>query len=290
MAWIRIQKTRAYYKRFQVQFRRRRDGLTDYQQRRALTIQDKDKYAAPKYRLVVRRSNKFVTCQIISAHLGGDKIHCAAYSHELPEYGLKAGLNNYAACYATGLLCARRMLAKIQMADLYKGNTDVSKIVPVEDKDERSAFRCFLDIGLSRTTTGANVFAALKGAVDGGLNIPYSGKRLVTGFKNGQVDAKLLADRIYGQHVASYMTELKGENADTYKARFSQFIKNGISAENYKQTIETTHANIRKSPISSRKAKASYKYDTKHEVKHTLTQRKDALQAKKLALLSKLTK
>ena len=35
------------------------------------------------------------------------------------------------------------------------------------------AFRAFLDVGLARTTTGARVFGALKGAVDGGLDIPH---------------------------------------------------------------------------------------------------------------------
>ena len=33
----------------------------------------------------------------------------AAYSHELPNYGIKVGLTNYAAAYATGLLLARRV-------------------------------------------------------------------------------------------------------------------------------------------------------------------------------------
>ena len=34
-------------------------------------------------------------------------------------------------------------------------------------------FRCFLDVGLTRTTTGNRVFAVMKGAVDGGLDIPH---------------------------------------------------------------------------------------------------------------------
>jgi len=34
---------------------------------------------------------------------------CAAYSHELPKYGIKVGLTNYAAAYCTGLLVARRV-------------------------------------------------------------------------------------------------------------------------------------------------------------------------------------
>ena len=34
---------------------------------------------------------------------------CAAYAHELPRYGVKVGLTNYAAAYCTGLLLARRV-------------------------------------------------------------------------------------------------------------------------------------------------------------------------------------
>jgi large subunit ribosomal protein L5e len=33
----------------------------------------------------------------------------AAYAHELPNYGIKVGLTNYAAAYCTGLLLARRV-------------------------------------------------------------------------------------------------------------------------------------------------------------------------------------
>ena len=36
-------------------------------------------------------------------------IVCAAYAHELPRYGIKVGLTNYAAAYCTGLLLARRV-------------------------------------------------------------------------------------------------------------------------------------------------------------------------------------
>ena len=36
-----------------------------------------------------------------------------------------------------------------------------------------NAFRANLDVGLTRTSTGARVFGALKGAVDGGINIPH---------------------------------------------------------------------------------------------------------------------
>merc|ERR550539_1615854 len=67
-----------------------------------------NKYNTPKWRFVVRLTNRDVVCQVVSATLIGDEVLCCAYSHELPRYGLKVGLTNYAACYATGLLLARR--------------------------------------------------------------------------------------------------------------------------------------------------------------------------------------
>ena len=50
-----------------------------------------------------------VSVQIAYARIDGDVIMCSAYSHELPKYGLKVGLTNYAAAYCTGLLLARRV-------------------------------------------------------------------------------------------------------------------------------------------------------------------------------------
>lgn len=47
--------------------------------------------------------------QIAYAKIEGDMIVCAAYSHELPKYGITVGLTNYAAAYCTGLLLARRV-------------------------------------------------------------------------------------------------------------------------------------------------------------------------------------
>uniref|UniRef100_A0A8R7P2V5 Uncharacterized protein n=1 Tax=Triticum urartu TaxID=4572 RepID=A0A8R7P2V5_TRIUA len=63
----------------------------------AETNQDKDKYNTPKYRFVVRFTNKDVTAQIVYATIAGDVVMAAAYSHELPCYGLEVGLTNYAA-------------------------------------------------------------------------------------------------------------------------------------------------------------------------------------------------
>lgn len=54
-------------------------------------------------------SNPRVFLQIAYAKIEGDHIVCAAYSHELPKYGITVGLTNYAAAYCTGLLLARRV-------------------------------------------------------------------------------------------------------------------------------------------------------------------------------------
>ena len=53
--------------------------------------------------------NTLCTLQIAYAKIEGDVIICAAYAHELPRYGVKVGLTNYAAAYCTGLLLARRV-------------------------------------------------------------------------------------------------------------------------------------------------------------------------------------
>lgn len=142
-------------------------------------VQAKNKYASPKYRLVVRITNKDVICQIVSAKLQGDVVLAAAYSHELPRYGISHGLTNWAACYATGLLCARRALTKLGLADKYEGvaepTGELQLTEPVEG--EPRPFKCFLDVGLARTSTGARVFGAMKGASDGGIFIPHSESR-----------------------------------------------------------------------------------------------------------------
>lgn len=88
---------------------------------------------------------------------------------------LQVGLTNYAAAYATGLLLARRHLTKLGMNETYKGKEAIDgALYNVEDLGlERHPFRAVLDIGLARTTTGAKVFAVMKGVVDGGIHVPH---------------------------------------------------------------------------------------------------------------------
>merc|ERR1712029_349204 len=86
------------------------------------------------------------------------------------------------------------------------------------------------DVGLARTSTGAKVFAALKGAVDGGIDIPHSEKRF-PGYdtESKELNADVHRQHIFGLHVANYMTSLQEEDEEAYKKHFSRFIKNGVT-------------------------------------------------------------
>lgn len=88
-------KNKQYFKRYQVKFKRRREGKTDYYARKRLIFQDKNKYNTPKYRLIVRLSNRDITAQIACSRIEGDRVVCAAYSHELPKYGIKVAHLSY---------------------------------------------------------------------------------------------------------------------------------------------------------------------------------------------------
>lgn len=257
MAFVKAQKTKAYFKRYQVKFKRRRAGKTDYRARIRLINQDKNKYNTPKYRFVVRFSNKDITAQIVSASISGDIVLAAAYSHELPRYGLEVGLTNYAAAYCTGLLLARRVLKMLEMDDEYEGNVEATgEDFSVEPADSRRPFRALLDVGLVRTTTGNRVFGALKGALDGGLDIPHSDKRFAGYSKESkQLDAEVHRKYIYGGHVAAYMRTLIEDEPEKYQLQFSEYIKRGIEPDDMEEMYKKVHAGIRADPTVKKSEK-----------------------------------
>jgi len=293
MPYIKVVKTKAYFKRFQVKFRRRREGKTDYYARKRLTVQDKNKYNSPKYRLVVRKTNTDIICQIAFATVQCDKILAAAYSHELTKYGIKAGLKNYAAAYATGLLIARRVLAKLghDMAETYNGQLKPDGkhfIVEEAEGAERRPFYVLLDVGLNRTTTGAKVFAAMKGAADGGLEIPHSKEMKQFPGYNSQshkFDSRVLRKYIFGGHVAEYMKKLKEEDPDAYKKQFSEYVKAGLEPDKVEAMWIQAHAAIRKNPahVPTKKPENPVHKRYKQQKKNN-KQRKDRIKQKLAAL------
>jgi len=276
-----------------VKFRRRREGKTDYRQRKRLCAQDKNKYQSPKYRLVVRFTNTQVICQIAYALIDGDRILAQATSRELGRYGLKVGLKNYAAAYCTGLLVARRLLQKLGLDDLYEGNTEVDgEIVSTEYEnktffveevnDDKYPFRCFLDVGCKATTTGCRIFGAMKGAADGGLDIPHSEKRFPGYDRDAkEYDADMHRERIFAGHVGEYMEYLDEEDNQKYQEHFRLYLEEDIDADALEELYEAVHEKIREDPTPSEKKEFSPDKSYKRKAKLTNDERKARVQAKK---------
>ena len=289
MGFVKIVKNKAYSKRMQVKPKRRRQGKTDYYARRRLVFQDKNKYDSKKYRLVARRTNSRIIAQIIYSTMTGDRVMCTADSHELRHHGLTAGLTNYSSAYATGLLLARRLLKQVGLSDLYAANTSVDGDYYNSDEhldDNRRPFKALLDVGIARTTTGARIFGVLKGACDGGINVPHNTKRF-PGYTRAQLkqvvnkrgkstgeteqieasfDAKAHRARIYGNHVTKYMNDLKKSDAAKFKRQFSNWDKclTAAKVKTCEDLYKKVHAAIIADP--SRKGNGKRKEGTRKEV------------------------
>ncbi|KAI8812860.1 hypothetical protein BJ742DRAFT_792018 [Cladochytrium replicatum] len=298
MPFVKLQKNKAYYKRYQTKYRRRREGKTDYYARKRLVTQAKNKYNSPKYRFVVRITNKDVICQFVYAKISGDVVLSAAYAHELPRYGIELGLTNWAAAYATGLLAARRVLQKLKLDEKYTGNENIDgtfyQVEALDGDDDPRPFKAFLDVGLRRTTTGSRVFAALKGAVDGGVLIPHSESRF-PGYDAGgkALDAEVLRKYIFGGHVAEYMEYLQEEDPESYRRQFARFIEQEIGPDDLEDLYSEAHEKIRADPSPSEKEaeKTDVEKAALKKFKPTarnLKQRKDRVKQKKAAFHRKL--
>jgi len=246
-------KNKAYFKRFQVKFKRRRQCKTDYVARTAMIQQDKNKYKTPKYRFVVRITNKDIITQVFSSDLTHDVCLASAYAHELKRYGITLGLTNYAAAYATGLLLARRVNAKYGLDKEYEGNTTIDGAdYNVEAGADRAPFKALLDIGLTRTTTGARIFGALKGACDGGIDVPHKDRRF-PGSKREDggdwvADPEVHRKYIFGQHVSEYMSKLQADDEEAYNRQFKRFVDAGIGADDLEGVYTEAHKKIRANP------------------------------------------
>ena len=168
--------------RYFVPFRRRREGKTDYYRRLKLLLSDRP-------RMVVRRTNRQIIIQLVTAELTGDRTLVAAYSSELSAFGWKGSLGNTPAAYLTGMLFATRA-------------------------QEAGYTEAILDIGLARASPGARVFAALKGAVDAGLEIPHGESILPS------------EERIRGSHIAAYAPERAG-NIEKNMEEVAEAIRSG---------------------------------------------------------------
>ncbi len=192
----------AYGPRYRVAFRRRREGKTDYQQRRSLVLS-----GLP--RMIVRSSLSSVSVQLAKSEVGGDKILASATSKELAKnYGWQGGRSNLPSAYLTGLICGYKAVAK-----------GVKEAV--------------LDLGLKAPTKGSLVFATLKGILDAGVAVPHDEKKLPDAKRiQGQHIsdyAKQLAStpEVYQKHFAIVLS--RGSKPEEMVQHFSE-VKEKISS------------------------------------------------------------
>lgn len=142
-------------------YRRRRTAQTDYRRRLKLL-------KSSKPRAVVRVSNTQVTCALARYERDGDVIVTSFAGSQLKRHGWPedASSKSIPACYLAGFALGKQACAK--------GHPDA-----------------VLDIGLASSSSGARVFAALKGMLDAGMDIPHGDSILPSD------------DRINGAHIAA---------------------------------------------------------------------------------------
>jgi len=143
---------------YRMPLKRRREGKTDYRQRVKLLL-------SKKPRLVVRKSLKYITAQIVEFSERGDKVIASAHSKNLKKLGWNFACDNLPAAYLTGLMIGKKAL-------------------------EKNVNEAILDIGLHASTKGNRIYAVVKGALDAGLKIPCAEEMLPS------------EERIFGYHIA----------------------------------------------------------------------------------------
>jgi large subunit ribosomal protein L18 len=153
----------AHGPRYAVKFRRRREGKTDYRRRLALL-------KGGKTRLVVRRTNTRTIVQFVDYDPKGDIVRAQASSSELKKFGWASAHPNTPSSYLVGLLAGKRA-----------AQAGVEEAV--------------LDLGLAKAVSGGRLFAALKGAIDGGVEVPHGD------------DVLPADDRVHGAHVKGAPTD-----------------------------------------------------------------------------------
>ena len=143
-------------------------------------------------------------------------------------------------CYLLLECVSLQTLCSLRLSKTYQGQTQVDgEMYSVEDAEKGpGAFRAHLDVGLARTSTGAKVFAVMKGVVDGGIEVPHSETRF-PGYdaETKEFNADVLRQHIFGAHVANYMRSLMEDDEDSFKKQFSQYAKLGITADEVSNSV-----------------------------------------------------
>ncbi|MDP6647872.1 MAG: 50S ribosomal protein L18 [Candidatus Woesearchaeota archaeon] len=171
---------------FTVPFRRKRQGRTYYKKRLKILLSNKNRF-------VVRKSLKNFQASIIEYNAKGDKILFTVDSNTLAKLGWKGGTGNIPSAYLIGFITGKKAIEK--------GIKDA-----------------IFDIGLNVSIKGSRLYAALAGAIDSGLKIPFNPEVLPQ------------KERIVGEHIVKYAQSLKN-NQSSYTKQFSEYIKKGLAPE-----------------------------------------------------------
>jgi large subunit ribosomal protein L18 len=182
-----------------VPHRRKRDGRTNYKKRLTLL-------RSGQPRLVIRKALGSITAQIVEYNPDGDRVVVSVNSRELEKMGWKAHKANLPSAYLTGLLLGTK-------------------------SKKKKVKNAVLDLGLQTPIHGGRLFAALKGAVDAGMDI------------NCNKEAFPSDDRISGKHIASYASKLKADK-EAYNRQFSRCIKQGVNPEEIPGMFDQTKKKI----------------------------------------------
>lgn len=185
MSWMVNMSKSKYGQKRTVPFRRKRESKTDYRRRFAML-----KSGEPM--LVVRKHANTVICQVVEYSPDGDRIVAAASSRDLKKLGWKGHPGNTPSAYLTGLLLGQKAKKKVKSAVFY--------------------------LGLQSSMPGSKVYAALKGAIDAGIEVPHGEKALPSD------------ERISGKHIVDYAAKLKSDKA-AYDRQFSAYAKQGVKPE-----------------------------------------------------------
>ena len=135
----------AHGKNQRLRYKRRRNGETDYRRRMRML-------RGGSARAVVRVTNTQTICQLVDYETSGDKVTVSIDGKMLVnkfDWPLDASRKSVPASYLSGYAMGKAAIAA--------------------GYDE-----AILDIGLASSTPGSRAFAALKGMVDAGLEIPHS--------------------------------------------------------------------------------------------------------------------
>jgi len=181
----------ATHTNYTVKYKRQLLGRTNYHIRRSLL-------SSTLTRMVVRKSNKNISVQLINFTPTHDEVVLSAHSNELKKYGWNASKTSVCAAYLLGTLLGVKAKAK-----------KIAKVIP--------------DIGLQTSVKGGVLYAVFKGAKDAGLNVPV-GDSIIPDEK-----------RLNGEHIAAFAKAIK--NTDKYNKQFSAYIKNKIDPEALPQLV-----------------------------------------------------